>query len=220
MNLLLTSAGVKNASIERALVGLLGKPIGECSALCVPTSSHAVPDGPLRAWEFLNGTATTPMVELGWQSMGVLELSALPTVPRDGWLPILQNADVLLVNGGDPLFLSYWMRESGVADLLPTLKAVYVGLSAGSMNMAPRIGEEFVRWQQPSGDDSTLGLVDFAIFPHLNHPMLPDNIMPTAERWAARLTTPCYAIDDETAITVVDGTIEVISEGIWHLIEQ
>jgi dipeptidase E len=158
------------------------------------------------------------MVELGWKSMGVLELTALPSLNRELWIPWVQAADVLLVNGGDPLYLCYWMRETGLADLLPSLdEMVYVGLSAGSLVMTPSIGHDFVRWTPPAGGDETLGLVDFSIFPHLDHPALPENTMADAERWAAGIPRPAYAIDDETAIKVVDGTVDVISEGHWKL---
>ncbi len=110
------------------------------------------------------------------------------------------------------------MQQSGLADLLPSLReTVYVGLSAGSMVMAPHIGEDFVRWKPPTGGDRTLGLVDFAMCPHLDHPALPDNSMADAERWAAGLTVPGYAIDDQTALKVIDGAVEVVSEGHWKL---
>src|SRR6186997_728178 len=122
------------------------------------------------------------------------------------------------VNGGDALYLAHWMRQSGLADMLPSLnETVYVGFSAGSMVLTPRIGEDFVGWKSPAGDDSTLGIVDFSIFPHVDHPDLPENTMAEAKRWAAGLGGPAYAIDDETAIKVVDGTVEVVSEGHWKL---
>jgi dipeptidase E len=125
------------------------------------------------------------------------------------------------VNGGDPLYLSHWMRQSGLADLFPSLPdMVYVGLSAGSIIMAPRIGEDFVGWRPAYGGDATLGEVDFAMFPHLDHPELPENTMADAERWAASLPIPAYAIDDDTAIKVVDDTVEVISEGHWKLFSR
>jgi dipeptidase E len=130
---------------------------------------------------------------------------------------MVQETDVLLVNGGDPLYLCYWMRQSGLADLLPSLRAVYVGLSAGSMVMAPSIGEAFVGWTPPSGGDETLGVVGFSMFPHLDHPALPKSTMADAERWAAGMAVSAYAIDDETAIKVVDDTVEVVSEGHWKL---
>ena len=216
---LLTSAGIINPSIHDALIELLGKPIAEASALCIPTASYAHPmAGPGAAWRFISGQEPRcPMCELGWKSLGVLELTALPSLDEALWVPLVQETDVLLVNGGDPLYLCYWMRQSGLADLLPSLRAVWAGLSAGSMVMAPRIGEDFVGWTPPTGGDETLGMVDFAIFPHLNHPELPDNAMADAERWAAGLAAPAYAIDDQTAIKVVDGTVDVVSEGHWRL---
>jgi dipeptidase E len=220
LRLLLTSAGIKNASIHNALVDLLGKPVAESDALCIPTATYGHPmTGPGEAWKFIAGReARTPMCELGWKSLGVLELTALPSIGEERWVPWVQETDVLLVNGGDPLYLCHWMRQSGLADLLPSLReTVWVGLSAGSLVMTPRIGEDFVGWKPPDGGDSTLGIVDFSIFPHLDHEDLPDNSMADAEKWAADMSVPGYAIDDQTAIKVTDGTVEVVSEGHWKL---
>ena len=220
MEFLLTSAGVTNTSIHDALVDLLGKPIAECDALCIPTASYGHPmAGPGRAWAFISGREPrTPMCELGWKSLGVLELTALPSIEAERWVQWVRQTDVLLVNGGDALYLCYWMRQSGLADLLPSLRGtVWVGLSAGSMVMTPRIGEDFVQWKPPTGGDETLGLVDFSIFPHVENADLPTNTMAAAERWAGGLSGPAYAIDDQTAIKVVDGTVDVVSEGRWKL---
>ena len=110
------------------------------------------------------------------------------------------------------------MRESGLAELLPSLPdTVWVGVSAGSMVMTPRIGQDFVGWKPPGGSDATLGLVDFSICPHVNGEGQPGNTMAEAESWAAGIDGPAYAIDDETAFKVVDGTVEVVSEGHWRL---
>jgi dipeptidase E len=218
VKLLLTSGGIKNPSIHDALVDLLGKPIAESSALCIPTASYAQLDGAAKAWRFISGREPrSPMCELGWGSLGVLELTALPSIEAERWVPTVQEADVLLVNGGDPLYLCHWMRESGLADLLPSLRSVYVGLSAGSMVMTPSIGEDFARWRPPTGGDETLGLVDFSIFPHVDHEAMPGNSMAEAERWAAGMSVPAYAIDDQTAIRVVDDTVDIVSEGHWRL---
>lgn len=219
MKLLLTSAGVKNASIRDALVELLGKPIAESNALCIPTAGYGHPMGtPGGAWRFVTGSESRcPMVDQGWKSVGVLELTALPTIAHARWTSWVRAADVLLVNGGDAVYLAYWMRQSGLADLLPSLdRMVWVGLSAGSMVMAPRVGEDFVE-AKPSitGDDRALGIVDFSIFPHLDHPDLPENTLAHAQRWASGIGGPAYAIDDQTAIRVVDGRVDVISEGSW-----
>src|SRR5215472_16479207 len=219
MRFLLTSAGIKNASIHDALVDLLGKPIAESSALCIPTAGYGSPYGsPQGAWRFISGQSAQPMCELGWKSLGVLELTALPSIDEERWVPWVQETDVLLVNGGDALYLGQWMRQSGLADLLPSLsETVYVGFSAGSMVLTPRIGEDFVQWKPPTGDDSTLGIVDFSICPHLAQDGMPGNSMAEAEQWAAETPGPAYAIHDETAIKVVDGTVDVVSEGHWKL---
>ena len=218
MKLLLTSAGIKNTSIHDALVDLLGKPIAEASALCIPTAIYPFPGGPAMAYRFISGSAASPLCELGWKSLGVLELTALPSVKAEYWIAAVQETDALLVFGGDVWYLCRWMRESGLADLLPSLReTVWAGLSAGSMVMTPRIGQDFVQWKPPSGGDETLGIVDFSIFPHLDNPDLPWNTLSNAERWAAGIQGPAYAIDDQTAIKVTSGTVEVVSEGHWKL---
>lgn len=219
MKLLLTSAGIKNPSIQTALVKLLGKPIAESRALCIPTALHGHPQGsPEGVWRFLTGQSSCPMVELGWKSVGVLELTALPSIGPARWLPWVQAADVLLVDGGDALYLCHWMRQSGLAALLPTLEhLVWVGLSAGSMVMTPRVGEAFVAMKPPlTGEDRALGFVDFSIFPHLDYPGFAENTMAHAEQWAAGLGGPGYAIDDQTALQVVAGQVTVVSEGAWR----
>ena len=230
MKLLLTSAGIKNDSIKAALVNLLGKPINEANALCIPTAMYGHPwVGPgTKVWDFISGNEPrTPMAELGWKSVGVLELTALPSLPTDLWMPKVREADVLLVAGGDAGYLAHWMYASGMMDLLSELQeTIWVGLSAGSMVMAPRIGGDFVGWTDPALgpdaplNDTTLGLVDFAIFPHLDHPDLPDNKLVNAEKWADGMRMSCYAIDDETAIQVADGNVQVISEGNWKRFNQ
>jgi dipeptidase E len=215
MKLLLTSAGIKNTSIRDALVDLLGKPIADSNALCIPTAIYAFPGGARSAWRLISGQAASPLCELGWKSLGVLELTALPSVEKAYWTTAVREADALLVGGGDPLYLRYWIEQSGLADIFPSLPdTVWVGVSAGSLVMGPHVGEEFVYGSPPTtGGDTALGLVDFAMFPHLDHEAMPDHSMPNAERWAGRLPVPGYAIDDETAIKVVDGTVEVITEG-------
>jgi dipeptidase E len=180
---------------------------------------------------------------VGWKSLGVLELTALPSIERAAWVPTVRDADALLVWGGNPLFLASWMRRSGLTDLLPTLRseAVYVGVSAGSIAAAATFVETYVDpprgadgplksqdavFATPQGDVDRIlvtgqgaGLVDFAVIPHLDHPHHPDASVANAEKWAARIPAPTYAIDDETAVSVVDGTTRVVSEGQWRLFQ-
>jgi dipeptidase E len=217
MKLLLTSAGIMNASIRDKLEELLGKPITECSALCIPTAAYAFPEGSAMAWKLIAGRAKSPLCEVGWKSLGVLELTALPSIDREFWVSAAQAADALLVGGGDPLYLCRWMRESGLADLLPSLDSVWVGVSGGSLVMGPNVGQEFVYGNPPPDSDKALGIVDFAMFPHLDHVDMPEHSMAEAEKWAAGMSVPAYAMDDQTAIAVADGEAQVISEGNWKL---
>ncbi len=220
MKFLLCSAGITNTSIENALVGLLGKPIAECNALCIPTGVQPFPGGPSHVYRFITGAAPAPMCELGWKSLGVLELTALPSIKEEYWIPAVQEADALLVWGGSPLYLCYWMRQSGLADLLPSLRreTVYVGTSGGAMVATPDFGGETYDDSDPlTGSDEALGLVDFSVFPHLEHEEMPDTTLDNIEKWAAGISVPAYAIDDQTAIQVVDGNVEVVSEGEWKL---
>jgi dipeptidase E len=218
VKLLLTSGGVTNASIHRALVDLLGKSTAEATALCIPTAQWGHPMcGPVSARRFVAGARSSEaLTAIEWKSLGLLELTALPTIGAGRWVPWVEAADVLLVDGGDATYLCHWMRESGLADLLPGLDdTVWVGVSAGSMVMTPRIGSEFVEWAA-APDDRTLGVVDFSIFPHLD--VFPENTMADAERWAEEIGGPAYVVDDQTAIAVTDGVAEVVSEGRWRFL--
>jgi dipeptidase E len=225
MRLLLTSAGIANASIHDTLVGLLGKPVAESSALFIPTAVYPFPEGAGMAWKAICGKAPSPLCELGWKSLGVLELTALPSIRRESWLPMLRETDALLVWGGDVLYLCHWMRQSGLADLLPSLsESVYVGVSAGSIALTPyNCDAEFNLQYVPAGSDQAregdraLGLVDFALRVHLDREGFEDSSMANVEKWAAEIPVPTYAIDDQTAIKVADGAVEVVSEGNWKL---
>jgi dipeptidase E len=218
MKLLLTSAGISNASIHNALVDLLGKPIAEASALFVPTAIYAIPNGSDIARRVICGSLGDPFCELGWKSLGLLELTALPSIKQELWVPTLLETDALLVGGGDCQYLCYWMKQSGLSDLLPSLlrKTVYVGLSAGSMIMT-RFGTTFSNHTLPAESDKSLRLLDFALHPHLDHEWFPENSLANLEKLAATIPLPSYAIDDQSAIKVTDGIIEVVSEGHWKL---
>jgi dipeptidase E len=223
VKLLLTSSGISNPSIEAALVDLLGKPIAESSALIVPTAIYPFPDGAGGAWRAISGETESPFSGLGWKSLGVLELTALPTIKEESWIPTLRETDAVLVWGGHVMYLAYWMRQSGLADLLPSLtNTVYVGVSAGSIVVTPHNPDvEFnLRWIRTGSDvaregDRGLGLVDFALTVHVDREGF--NTSADVEQWASGLPVPTYALDDQSAVAVTDGNVEVVSEGTWSL---
>ncbi|MGC3944424.1 MAG: Type 1 glutamine amidotransferase-like domain-containing protein [Chryseolinea sp.] len=221
MKLLLTSAGISNNSIRDALIELLGKPIAESRALFIPTAIYGIRNGGDIVRRVICGTLGDPFCDLGWKSLGLLELSALPTMKKEIWIPMLEETDALLVGGGDCQYLCYWMQQSGLTDLLPKLldKTVYVGLSAGSMIMT-RYGTTYGNHTLPPESVKSLGIVDFAIHPHLDYKDFPDNSFENVKKLAATLPMKSYAIDDNTAIKVINGNIEVVSEGNWRLFDH
>lgn len=221
----ITSRG--SAHIHDALVDLLGKPISESSALFIPSGMYPFPGGGISALEAIRGRAKSPLCELGWKSLGLLELTALPSIQRESWVPALEETGALLVWGGNVMYLNYWMRKSGLADILPTLEnLVYVGVSAGSIvatshNCDFEWNLEFV----PSGsdmalgDERTLGLVDFTMWVHVDNPdpIFEEHSMKNVERWAAGVPVSTYAIDDQTAVKVVGDSVEIVTEGHWKI---
>ncbi|HEY6039349.1 MAG TPA: Type 1 glutamine amidotransferase-like domain-containing protein [Kofleriaceae bacterium] len=236
MKLLLTSNGLTNQSLHRALVELLGKPIAEANALMIVTGMYPFVGGPGYAWKALAGKSHNAFGELGWKSFGNLELSVLPSIDRDVWAPTVAAADAILVWGGDPLFLAHWMRESGLASAIAP-HAVYVGTSAGAMVASATIGETYTNPRRARGEPLSsepivlpdgeiartfvtargMGWVDFSLIPHYRAKDHPDASETNARVWASKLPVPTYAIDDATAIKVTDRGVEVVSEGQWKL---
>lgn len=227
MKLLLTSSGLTNPTIIAALQGLLGKPVGESRVVYVPTAMNAVADGVEYAWQMLEQARPS-----AWMSFGILELTALPDLPPDLWMPALRSADVIMVGGGNTPYLSHWFRRSGFSEVLTSLldSAVYVGASAGSMVVtsgfhlnAERRARDGIYDDDLYGDAAplgagsgeTLGLVDFEVRPHLASPDF-DHL--TLERIAETVTAPTYVLDDESAVVIDGSTVSIASEGEWHFV--
>lgn len=189
---------------------LLGKPISECRAVQIPTALNALPEGSVWATQ-----STIGWGQLGWQDLGTVELTALPTLEQQHWLPTLEAADAILVAGGNNGYLSYWFHHSGLAERLPALldHAVYVGISASSMLATPGFNydkqrlddtgvyydDEYDEAAPPrAGDHRGLGLVEFYLRPHLYSENFPDMSLAKMERASIRVRGPLYAIDDQT----------------------
>lgn len=214
MKLLLTSSGITNASIANALLELTGKPFNQCSLVFVPTASNVYRGN--KDWVIRDLRIAQ---DLGFKSIDIVDISALP---KDLWLPGFQAADVFLFEGGNTFHLMDWIEKSGLEELLPEMlkTKVYVGISAGSivtgksldMRMSEKLYSEEVGTYT---SDRGLGLVDFLVRAHVNSPHFPNMTFEALDEVAKERTETFYAIDDQSAIKVVDGVVEVVSEGAW-----
>ncbi|MFZ5982179.1 MAG: Type 1 glutamine amidotransferase-like domain-containing protein [Patescibacteria group bacterium] len=214
MKLLLTSAGLTNDSIAKALLGLTGRPFSELKMAFVPTASNVEPGN--KDW-FIDDLVRCK--NLGFQEIDIVDISALP---KEMWLPRLELADVLLFEGGNTFHLMYWIEKSGLREILPEMlkTKVYVGISAGSMVVCKSLDMStskriYFEANLNYESDEGLGFVDLLIRPHLNSPLFPDASMENLEKLAKESPKTFYALDDNSAIKIVDGEMEVISEGVW-----
>lgn len=227
MKLLLTSGGLINKSIVDSLQQLLGKPFNKCNAVFIPTAANVE-----RGDKWWLVKDLQDFNSLGWQQMDIIDISACASLQHDLWWDTLQNADAIIVGGGNSFYLSYWFKKSGLMRALPNLlkKAVYVGISAGSMlasaglqtveEKTDKSGVKIIGGPEygdigPVGQSSadTAKLAPITIRPHFNSPLFPNIRDKALQKIAVGLPVPLYAIDDQTAIKVVDGNITVVSEG-------
>lgn len=232
MRLLLTSMGVTNKTLEKSLFDLVGKPASEVSVVYIPTAMYGYEGGGSFAWQTMQAASG-----LGWKEFSILELTTTADLPEDFWLPALEAADVIWVDGGNGFYLSHWLQKSGLAAKLPRLlkEKVYVGVSAGSMLLTPALNVDKKRLQetgeyfdneyeelgvQNAASDRTLNLVDFAIRPHLNSNYFPGVNMAFMEHAASKLDMPMYALDDASAVKVDGDSVEVVSEGDWKVFNK
>lgn len=212
MKFLLTSAGYKNDSIVTALKSLLGRDIKDAKLVFIPTAVN-VEEGD-KEW-LINDLHRC--VELGFKEVDIVDIAA---VSKEIWQKRVENADVIMVGGGNAYYLMEQMKKSGLTEVLPELlkTKIYVGVSAGSMVMAPKLKEEVLHMIYDEAfegaDNEGLGLVDFLVVPHLHSPYFP-RIAQIIDSVAKQVDIPLYALDDESAVKVIDGNIEVVSEGEW-----
>ena len=214
MEVLLTSSGITNKSIEKALLELLGKPFEKANLTFIPTAAN-VEEGD-KAWlvDDMNNFR-----KLNFASFDIIDVSA---VTKNIWLPSFQKADVLVFGGGIVYHLLSRIKKSGLEDLLPELlkTKVYVGISAGSMVTAKSISltsSDILCYEDTGKPRNTkgLGFVDFEIRPHLNSKWFPKVRLDFLEKLAKETPNSFYAIDDNTAVKVVDGKVSIVSEGEW-----
>ena len=219
MKLLLTSGGVTNPSIAKALNELVGKKPEETNLAFIPTAANA--EAGDKGW-LIDDLAC--LKALGYRQIDIVDISALG---RSAWQPRLEQADILFFEGGNTYHLMEWINRSGLAEMLPELlkTRVYVGLSAGSMVTGKDLAlkasqiiyeEDFDRTE----DMPALGLVDFYFLPHLNSPYFKKVTGEHVRQWASGIKEAVYALDDQSALKIVDGKIEIISEGKYSVFNR
>lgn len=214
MKLLLTSAGISNKSISNALLELTEKPFSQLNLAFIPTASNVEKGN--KDW-FIDDLIRCK--NLGFKSIDIVDISALP---KDIWLPRFQEANIIYVEGGNTFHLMHWIEKSGLKELLPEMlkTKIYIGVSAGSMvacksldmSTSKRLYYEEI---EEYGKDEGLGFVDILIRPHFNSPHFPNLNLKNLEKLSKEFPKTFYAIDDNTAIKVIDEKIEIISEGEW-----
>lgn len=218
MKLLLTSNGLSNQSIAEALFELTGKPAMKTTIAFIPTAMNVATGSKEWFIDDLNN-----IKKQGCKAIDIVDISALP---KSIWLPRLESADVLFSSGGNVFHLMYWMKESGLAKLLPELlrSRVYAGISAGSMVTNPTLAlsskDKKLYYEETFGYESeeALALVDFYVRPHFNSSDFPHVRKEYLEKIAQDIEKPIYALDDQSALKIIDNKIEIISEGDYSIL--
>lgn len=219
MKLLLTSSGFTNNSIANALFELIEKKPEETNVVFIPTASN-VESGD-KDW------LINDLINLKKQNFKSIEITDISAVDEKIWKPSLERADVLYFEGGNTYHLMRCLNKSGLSQLLPDLLKykVYVGVSAGSIVTNPDLAlkisqviyeEDMLETEELDG----LNFVDFYFLPHLNSEWFKKVRKENIEKIGQEMGRSIYALDDNSALKIVDDKIEVISEGEWFIIEN
>lgn len=212
MKLLLTSAGLANKTIIKALQKLAEKPFNKLKLAFVPTAAN-IEEGD-KTWliEDLNNCKN-----LGFKEIDIVDISALE---REIILKRLEDKDIIFFGGGNNNHLIKWIEKCGLKDRLVDLLTtkIYIGLSAGSMiagNVWKNKYDALLYKEAAEKDLNYLKLVDFMIVPHLNNPAFPEVNLKNVSKIAAEIKTKIYLLDDESAVVINEDEVNVISEGNW-----
>ena len=228
MKLLLTSNGLANNSIKDALEDLVGKHRNEIKIVFIPTAAFCTDETAHEKHDWL-----AKDINDAKEFCGHFRIVSLADVSKEEMLSSLEYADVIFIGGGNAFYLSYWMDKLGLFDELPRLleSRVYAGISAGTMIATQSLRtvshaiknteffnqgkfDEFV----PGGkaNSRTAKLVDLVVRPHYGRRDFDEEYL---EDIARDVGYPLYALDDQSALKIIDGKVEVISEGTWKLLK-
>lgn len=216
MKFLLTSSGLTNQDIAKALSTLVGKPISETSLLFIPTAANKIMED--KGWLIEN---LSEIKDQGFKALGIVDIAV---VDRDVWYPQMEEADVICFGGGNELYLAQVLKERNVKkdleDLLET--RVYMGISAGSMVAGKLLENDLVHSIYPEEvfeEESTgsLNFVDICFLPHMNSEYFKQATAENLESMKDKISYTTYATDDSTALAIDGDTVEVVGGGkFWY----
>ena len=211
MKLLLTSGGITNKTIAKALFDLVGKRPADTSVVFILTASNVELGD--KSW------LINDLINLKKQNFKSIEITDI-SLDKKIWQPKLKKADILFFEGGNEYHLMYWIRKSGLIKYLPVLlkNKVYVGVSAGSMVVCKNLALEFshqlyLDCLEQKNEVNGLHVVDFFVLPHLNSPWFKKLKKTNIKQVAKKIPGKVYALDDNSALKVIDKKVEVVSEG-------
>jgi len=219
MKLLLTSGGLRNQTIVKALDELAGKPLDQLKVAFIPTASN-IEEGD--KWWLIDDLRRLSFLK--FKQIDIVDISALP---KKIWLKRLEEVDVLFVSGGNTYHLMYWFNKSGLSKILSKLlkNKIYIGVSAGTVVATPSIiNADFEAEPLKDIDEEIfndgLNLVNFMIEPHINSSHFPEINLENLEKSSQKYQYPIYGIDDDTAIKIDGDKVEVVSQGVWKKFEK
>lgn len=214
MKLLLTSGGLSNKSIITALKDLTSKPLKKLNLAYIPTASN-VEEGD--KWWILKDLEICK--KLGFKAIDIVDISALP---KKMLQKRLESSDILFFEGGNTFHLMYWINKSGLKDIIPKLlkSKIWIGVSAGTIVATSSLelssdDKEILKEMEETIYNKGLNLVNFLVVPHANNEYFPERTFDFVEKLSKKVSLPVYALDDESAIKVINNDIEVVSEGKW-----
>lgn len=205
MKELLTSGGLTNEILWTEFFRLIDKPPRDIHIAFIDTASKVEKD---RSWI---DSVLHDLREKGIQNITVIDIAE----PRKNWEGVLAQANVIWVEGGNTFYLLDKLRSSKLTEQLKeiAMDKVYVGVSAGSIVVTPSI--EIASVEPADSNDvgmtdfTGLGWVDFEISPHTNSDVSLSNV----ETYAQKSGRLLYAYDDNVALKIVDGVVDIVGPG-------
>ena len=215
MRLLLTSNGISNKSIAKSFRKLLDKPFVKAKLVFIPTAANISSEDKQWLINDLNNCA-----RLGFKKINILNIDATPQ--EKIWRPQVEEADAILIGGGNTFYLMHWLKKvwacGGVTEIVE--EKVYVGISAGSIATGPNLSLLKLYYGETGQNEESLKLVNFHFRSHFNSPDFPKARTKYLTKLAKQLKEPMYALDDNSALEVIDGRVKIVSEGKYLVINK